>query len=41
MMIQILDDISLRNVVKLITCVIQGNCKFYSQKDLEEGLLLA
>ena len=35
------DNITLKNVVVLMTCVIKGNNKFYPQIFLEEALLEA
>ena len=34
------DDITLKNVVIFMTCVIKDNCKFYPQIFLEEVLFL-
>ena len=36
---KLLDDIILKNVVILITCVIRDNCKFYAEIFFEEALL--
>ena len=37
---KLLDDIIFKNVVKLITCVIKNDGKFYPQLFLEEALFV-